>query len=338
MLTPTRRDFLGLSLAALASLSGFARAAPARLRAGTYFPWSTLADNVWVTVSPTQGGNVIVAKARDGCLVIDSKFAGMGPTLRREAVDLAGPVRALLNTHHHGDHTGGNVAFADPNIDTLAHPKARARIREAHQQYLAQLRGAMRQLGPDLNPAVQAELDALLLREDRLTPQDWTPRKDAPLPDSGRGETDDLELLPGLNIRLGHYGPGHTDNDMTVWLCEADIVHTGDLCFHNLHPFFDASAGVTARGWITSLKAVLQRCTRDTKVVPGHGPVGDRAIIEKQIAYLEALIEAVAKEIRSGKTKEDISAMSWPFMEGLGFEQVRSRAINAVYDELAGSP
>ena len=82
------------------------------------------------------------------------------------------------------------------------------------------------------------------------------------------------------------------------------------------------------------MRGIKANCDKDTKVVPGHGPVGGLEILDKQVAYLESLIEAVEKAVKAGKSKEEVAAMTWPFMDGLGFEQVRGRAIGAVYDEV----
>jgi len=114
------------------------------------------------------------------------------------------------------------------------------------------------------------------------------------------------------------------------------VIHTGDLVFNGLHPFFDPTAGVTARGWITSLQEILKLCTPDTVVVPGHGPVSNVKAVKDQLAYLEGLIEAVAAAQKAGESKEETTAQTFDFMEGLGFEGIRSRAIAAVWDELAG--
>lgn len=334
-MTPlSRRAFLAASLAA----SGAALAGPRRLwRSANYFPWEEIRPGFWAAASPSQGGNVLAVKGKQGSLLIDSKFAGMAATLRREASDRAGAVRALLNTHHHGDHTGGNLAFHD-DVETYAHAAAIDRIKNAFEQYLGQVRGAERQVagGGEVTDEIRAELESLLARESELRAELWVPRHDvAEVVAQERAQTlgKPEELLPGIALVAHHFGPGHTDNDLAVFFPDADVLHTGDLCFHGRHPFFDPSGGATIRGWTKSLEGMLAHCTADTIVVPGHGPIGEKAIIQKQIDYMSSLASAVEKELAGGRSRDEVVAMTWPFMDGLG-DQGRARAVGAVYDEL----
>ena len=91
-----------------------------------------------------------------------------------------------------------------------------------------------------------------------------------------------------------------------------------------------------AIAWVLSDETVDELCDDETVVIPGHGEIGDRSIVRAEIQYHAKLIDAVQSEIDKGTSKENAQEMSWAFMEGLGFESIRGRAIGAVYDELAG--
>ena len=88
-------------------------------------------------------------------------------------------------------------------------------------------------------------------------------------------------------------------------------------------------------GWLVALGTLYQLCDKDSIIIPGHGEPGDRTIIQNQIDYLTQILIEVQKQIDAGTSKEDTASMEWDFMKGLGFESIRERAINAVYDELA---
>lgn len=327
----SRRGFLGAAGVTLAASCLPALGAARRIRrAEPVFAFTELRPGLFVSVSQRLGGNVIACKSDLGGFVIDASFAGVGPALFSESTERAGDVKFLISTHHHGDHTGGNVAFG-PGVVRIAHENAAPRILESRDRYLDQLRGAMRQFGNEqgeINPAIQAGVESLLEREEELKAEDWAPNllfPKEPFKNPLHGE-----------VSLHWNGPGHTDNDLLVMLTRHDVLHTGDLCFNGLHAFFDRPGGASARGWVTSIAKARELCGEKTVVVPGHGPVGDRTLLDAQRTYLEALIENVTREIRAGKTREEVVQMSWPFMDGLGFPQARPRALGAVYDELVG--
>ncbi len=318
---------IGLAMPALALTP------PTGWRAGLILPWDQVRPGVWVTSGDVPGGNVLVATAGGRAAVIDSKFASVAGALVRDARAHAGDPGApltLINTHHHGDHTSGNATFHAAGATMVAHLAAAARIAGQVDRYRASAASAVddaRKIDPQ-NLDLLAEAKAQVPLADTIKPSDAVPAV-------GVGDRAQVNIPP-ITIELSHHGSGHTDNDIVVHLPEQDVIHTGDLVFNGLHPFFDPSAGVTARGWIKSLNAVEVLCTDDTVVVPGHGPVGGIDAVRAQRAYLEQLIEAVQAAQAAGETKEATAAKTFGFMGGLGFEGIRSRAIEAVWDELAG--
>ncbi|MCC5824487.1 MAG: MBL fold metallo-hydrolase [Phycisphaerales bacterium] len=337
----TRREALltgcGLAAALAAMPSRASAAAVARLlrdEPARFFPWTDLGDGLWAVIDPDTGGNCLLALGSDEALLVDTKFPSIGQALLREAQEVGKKLRYAVNTHHHADHTGGNVAFNAAGIETVAHPKAEKRILDNWQQFIQHTARGVGFVGGLKRPTqdqVLREAGELADNLRHLDETDWGPT----LLMTG----DEMELtFGGRTAQLKHFGRNaHTDNDTVVRIPDANILHTGDLVFAGLHPFFDPSAGVTARGWIGVLRELRAMCDADTRVIPGHGQrgKGDRSLIDDQIEYLERLVESVQAEIEQGVPLDEAVQKSWPFMEGLGFEQIRPRAIAAVYKELS---
>ena len=247
-----------------------------------------------VHVITGRGGNTMVAVGEGGSLLVDCKVAGAGEALREIAEGAGVPVAGVVNTHHHGDHTGGNPAFTK---DLKVH---------AHEACADRVRAQVASRGDDPNPY---------------------------LPNAVAGPMTTLDVA-GVKAELRHSGAGHTDNDLFVFLPEKNVLHTGDLVFHNMHPFIDRPAGATTSGWMESCDAMLSLCDANTVVVPGHGEVGDRTAIERQVAYFEAVRAAVGEIVSSGGPRQAATRVRLPIFEGMGFERLRTRVLDAVYDEL----
>lgn len=328
-----RRTFLATLAAGGATLacSSPARALrPARRAAPeTLLAWERVREGAFVMADPNTGGNTLVLGARHGALLVDSKFPFLGRALRRDALALTeSPSLILVNTHHHADHTGGNASFREDPV--YAHEKAIARVPGQLDRYVQGARGGPAQLSRSGASEALVELATEVAKTaDGLTADDFTPTHAIAV--------DGMLIEYGeRRVKCRHFGAGHTDNDVVVVDERLNVVHTGDLVFNGLHPYFDPPGGATAAGWLRSLEATYKLCDEETVVVPGHGPVGDREVLGAQIGYISRLLEAVRADIDAGVSKEDAQAKTYPFMEGLGFEQARARAIGAVYDELAG--
>lgn len=331
-----RRAFIVGATAAAAGLAfapAFALAARRRSTAD-YFGWTELRGGVFATTTFETGGNCLVAAGNEGALLVDTKFPAFVRQLARDAEELTGhPLAHVVNTHHHADHTGGNLEFAG-RLPVLAHENAVDRVKGQYERHRQGVMGGRRQVSslpePDREAAL-ADLSHFLGGMDGYDADSWAPSR--PLPTGTTG----LDL-GGRWVEMIHQGrAAHTDNDLVVRLPESNILHTGDLVFNGLFPFFDPDGGANARGWIETLEALAERCDADTIVVPGHGPVGDVETIHAQRRYIENLWEAVEREIDAGHPLDEVRTRVWPFMEGLGYEAIRERGVVFVYNEIMAS-
>ena len=344
-ITPlSRRSFLrstsmgALALTAAGIMPIRALAASAADPAQMVLDWSELAPGFWAIADTETGGNTLLVVSDSKALLIDTKFPFYAGAILADAASQLGADTTddgieltLINTHHHGDHTGGNAIIVPSSAASYAHANALPRIKEQFQRYQ---QGA--QAGPSqLSRSGASDTLIAFAKQAAELSETWTEKTAVPkIGIDGSGNT---LSVGSVKVSTHHFGPGHTDNDLVIHMPEHNIIHAGDLLFNKLHPFIDASAGATARGWIVSLRAMRKLCDEETTVIPGHGEIAGAEIIDTQITYFESLISEVQTEIGNGSDRETITAMSWSFMDGLGFEQIRARAIGAVYDELTGA-
>lgn len=333
--TITRRRFIsqagGVALAAALAPAAAASTLRALSAEGPILGWQPLSDGVWGLQNLSYGGNTLIVAGKEAVMLVDTSFPALAGSLVDDASTLSeGAPLTLVNTHHHGDHTGGNAVVIPSSARSYAHTNALPRIRAQVARYRQMAQGApnqLRSMGISDKRALELAIDAAdagaEIDEARVTP-------------SHTIDAHERLDVGGVRVELHHFGAGHTDNDVVVHIPDRNVVHTGDLLFNGLHPFFDIDAGVDPEGWISSLTKIHDLCDADTVVVSGHGPITDRAALKTQIAYHEALIEHVQDAIDTGKSKEETQAMTWGFMEGMGFENLRPRAIGAVYGILNG--
>lgn len=315
------------------TLAGAARSAGRRGSAGSFLNWRAVRDGVFAADLESTGGNCMVIAGRDGALLVDTKFPVFAGQLERDAESLTGkPLTRVVNTHHHGDHTGGNLVFVG-RMPVIAHeaavPRVLGQFDRMRSAVLRAPQNVKRIPEPDRD-AVAGDVETLTADLDALTPRSFAPDTAVP---TGRSGID----LGGRWIEMVHFDlSAHTDNDLVIHLPDDNVVHTGDLVFNGLFPFFDPSCA-DARGWIESLRLVLDLCDDETVVVPGHGSITDIEGVRKQLRYLEQLWEAVEKAYDAGEPVEEVKKKVWPFMEGLGFESIRERGTEFVYGQVAAS-
>jgi glyoxylase-like metal-dependent hydrolase (beta-lactamase superfamily II) len=228
-----------------------------------------------LSVLSGSGGNVAVLPGRDGTLLIDSgivgaKVAASVATVTRE------PVRHLINTHWHFDHTDAN---------------------EWHHAHGAAI-------------VAQENTRKWLSADTRVKDWDFTFPRSVPgaIPASVFSDHQDVTLNGSL-IRLQHYPPAHTDSDISVHFTNADVLHVADTWWNGMYPFIDYSTGGSIDGMIRATRANLATTSANTVIVPGHGDVGDRAALAKWQDMLVATRDRVATLKKQGRTvKETVAA------------------------------
>ena len=251
------------------------------------------------------GGNMGVSHGEDGTVLIDDQFAPLSDKIQAAIADLgAGPVEYVINTHWHGDHTGGNEAFGEAGATIFAHHNVRTRMSTEQR------------------------------RGERVTP----PSPDAALP-VVTYEQGVRFNMNGDTIDVMFVGGGHTDGDSVVFWREDNVVHMGDLYFKIPgYPFIDTASGGNVLHAMNSLDAVIRLIDDETKVIPGHGPMSNKAEL---VAY-RAMIGNAVDRIRSlhdgGSTLEDAIAAKplADFNRGEGFIGP-DQFVTAVYESLEAS-
>jgi len=221
-----------------------------------------IADGIFLLVG--RGGNIGVSAGDDGVLLIDDQFAYMVPKVREAVAAITNaPIKMVLNTHWHGDHTGGNEALAQTDALIVAHDNVRVRMSSKHFNAF---------FNSTTEPSPPAALPVVTF-DDTVTFH-----------------------VNGHTIRAEHVQPAHTDGDAIVYFENANVVHMGDTYFNGFYPFIDGSSGGSVMGMIAAVDQALERMDESTRVIPGHGPLSDRAGL---IAYRD-MLNTVAGRVREG--------------------------------------
>ncbi len=341
-----------LAPAALARAAGRVRQ-PAKETAAAVKPlleWKEITAGVWAVFG--GGGNTLVVEYLDrkfengqpvgpgtkSALIVDTKMTGYGGIIRRGVEAKGLQVAALLNTHHHYDHTGGNDAFVSSGkVSSVAHPKAIERILGNVDRYRDGAAGAIRDFGKlDSEEARTALADskALLAKMENLS-NDNIANLFKPV-HAYKGET----LVYGnVAVKITHVGAGHTDNDLLVFLPELNVLHTGDLLFNKVWPYIDRAGGCDTKGWITSLERAFNMCSKKTIVIPGHGDITDREAITRQIAFFKDMRERAAKAVAAGTSRDEFLKIDPPeYKDFAAADWIKPITLGGLWDEAKGVP
>jgi cyclase len=228
-------------------------------------------------VSGTVGGNVVVAVGDDGVILIDNMFPQMVGKIKAAIAAITPlPVRYVVNTHFHRDHTGGNEAFAKDGAIIVAHENLKRVLASGSRNGL---NCATVPPAPDIALPKETYKDTMTLR------------------------------LKGRTAELKHPVDVHTDGDTTITFADANVLVAGDLVFFGRYPNVDFVYGGSINGMIRGTDELLNVAKDDTRIVPGHGPAGTKAMMRDYRAMLAEARERIAKLKAAGKTEEEVVAL-----------------------------
>ena len=233
-----------------------------------------LADTVYMMTG--SGGNLGLSVGEDAVFVIDDQFAPLTPKIQAAIAKLSSkPVKFVLNTHWHFDHTGGNENLGKAGAIIVAHENVRKRL---------STEGFIEFFGMKTKPEPQIALPVVTF-------------------------TRDISFhLNGDELVVTHAPRAHTDGDSMVRFGKSNVVHMGDTFFNKLYPFIDTSSGGTVAGVLAAADGVLKTAGDDTKIIPGHGPLASKADLKAYRDMLAAISGNIRGQIKAGKTLEQVIA------------------------------
>ncbi len=233
-----------------------------------------VADGLYMLTG--SGGNIGLSVGKSGSFLVDDQYAPLSDKILAVVKAITpDPVRFVVNTHWHGDHTGGNENMGKAGAYIVAHDNVRKRMSSEH-----------------FNAVFQ-----------RTTPP--SPEGALPVVTFAEGVT---FFWNGEEIRVYHVPPAHTDGDAIVHFVKADVVHMGDLFFNGGYPFIDTSSGGRVDGVIAAADRVLGSIGDKTRVIPGHGPLAAKADLQAYRDVVKTVRDRIAKLKAEGKSREQVLA------------------------------
>lgn len=253
-----------------------------------------------------RGGNIGLSIGDDGVFMIDDQYAPLTPAILEAIGRLTDqPVKFVLNTHWHGDHTGGNENLGKAGAIIIAYDKVRERMSTEQFRKL---------IGGRTPPAAEAALP-LITFNDRIS-----------------------FFMNDDEIQVFHVTPAHTDTDSMIYFSAADVLHMGDVFFNKRFPFIDVDLGGSVDGTIAAANLALEMTTEKTKIIPGHGPLASRQDLMDYRDILLTVRNSVAELIGRNCTREEVLAAkltesldetwNWNFING-------DTLVSVIYADLA---
>lgn len=260
--------YLSLLITILTLLSSFAQSRFDDVQIKT----TPLTDQIYMLEG--AGGNIGLLVGAEGALLIDDQFAPLSEKIKEVVSGLTdGGVQYVMNTHWHGDHTGGNENFGKEGATIIAQQNVRKRM------------------------------STETIRGENVTP----PSPAAALPGITYGE--DLQLyFNGQKLMAIHVHNAHTDGDAFVWMPKSNVLHMGDCFFHQRFPYIDLNSGGSVDGVISAVEAALLLVDDETQIIPGHGPMATKADLSKYYVFLKTMKERVQEYTSVGRGADMIDA------------------------------
>jgi len=225
-----------------------------------------------------QGGNIAASVGDDGIAIVDDQFAPLAEKIRVGLRTITGsdkPVRFVINTHYHGDHTGGNPQFSETST-IIAQDNVRKRLAAGGTA------GNGASIHMENKPATKAALPIITFEHDVTV------------------------HLNGEDIRALHFPAGHTDGDSIIFYSQSNVVHMGDDFVRYGFPFIDIDSGGSVQGIIAACEGIIPQLPRDVKVIPGHGDLANIDDVRAYVVMLHETTDAVQRALKQGKTLDEM--------------------------------
>ena len=262
-------------------------------------------DGVYMLVG--GGGNIGVSVGDDGILLIDSQVIQVAEKIKDSVAGIhSGPIRFVINTHFHFDHSGGNEPLKEAGAYLLAHDNVRKRMKQEWSHWLFDY-------------------------------------KIPPFPENalpGTTFTDSITLhLNGDEIHAVHLENAHTDTDVVVYFRKANVIHMGDINFAGGYPFIDIPHGGSTGGYISALDKVIGMIDESTIVIPGHGALSNRAELQAYRDMMSTIRDRISGYVEEGKTVEEVleSKPTADFDERFSKQMPSDTFVKIVFDDISKS-
>jgi glyoxylase-like metal-dependent hydrolase (beta-lactamase superfamily II) len=254
------------------------------------------------------GGNIGAAVGEDGIVVVDDQYAPLAEKIEAALKGVSDkPVRFIINTHYHGDHTGGNAYF-QKQAPVIAHDNVRKRLESGG------LAGNLGSISKDNKPASKEALPILTFDHDVTV------------------------HLNGEDIRALHFPSGHTDGDSIIFFPKSNVVHMGDDFVRYGFPFIDLAGGGSVEGMIAAMEEVIPKLPADVKVIPGHGNISNLDDVRTYVKMLIDTRAAVEKGVQEKKTLDELKQekVLQPWQKWSGDFVTTDGFIETLYNDLTG--
>lgn len=295
----TRSALAGLAL--LAPVAGAALPVAAQDANEVVITSEHVAGNIHVLFG--QGGNIGVSVGEEGVFLIDDQFANLTDKIVAKIKTLSDkPIRFMINTHFHYDHTGGNENLGKAGTVIVAHDNVRQRMSKE---------AVVKAFNSTLPPAPNAALPVI---------------------------TFDSELslhLNGEETRAVHVEHAHTDGDSLIVFKQSNVIHMGDTFFVGIFPFIDTSNGGSVAGVLAAAEKAMEIADDNTRIIPGHGPLSDKAGLKTYHTMLSTVVERVKAAKAEGVSVEDLDADA--ILGDLNYAEVNDwarRFLGIVYNDV----
>lgn len=233
-----------------------------------------LTDSVYMLVG--AGGNIGLSVGEDGAFMIDDQFAGLSEKILAAVAEITDkPIKFLVNTHHHGDHTGGNKNIGKTGTIIVAHENVRKRLTK--DQFIKVFNSTTPASSGAALPVVTFTKDITLhINSDK--------------------------------VHIFHVDPAHTDGDSLVHFKKANVLHMGDIFFNGMYPFIDVSSGGSIDGMIKAAERGIKLADNKTKIIPGHGPLATKQNLDGYHKMLIAARDLIKPLVEQGKSRDEVIA------------------------------